>query len=956
MFLNFSLILPSENQKIIKMKNFISLLAVLFSAAITVQATSLDDIRQALERSSVSQVQEKVYIHTDNECYFVGDTLWYKAYVVRADNLQPTDMSRILYVELLSPDGLLVERQNIIVAPEGHTCGQFVLQDSLYSGYYELRAYTRWMLNFGVSQHKYTTSETWLFYNSQMAADYYRLWDGLYSRVLPVYGKPETPGDYDARRMYQRPKQRLPKLKKEELFVTFYPEGGSLVQGLQSRVAFDVVDQLGQAVDIAGTIEADGQRVADIQTTHAGRGLFTVTPGPKRLSAHFEWRGKKYAFSLPRANQGGVVLTLDDGRLTLQSRGLSADRQYGLSILCRGALKHFAAVDWPANGAPVSISLPLDSLPVGVNDLTVFDSDGRILADRLFFRTSTVPATPITPVTSVSSTNTYAPYAPITVSLQTPAPNTTFSLAVRDTRTDEPTYNDGNVMTDLLLSSELRGFIAHPAYYFERDDAEHRRHLDLLMMVQGWRKYQWRELADTTRQMRYQPEVTMTVSGGVYKMLGIADVEQEEVTSWQQGVGRVGTKSLIDDEDMAGVTENDGMETIGQSTITTSASDVSSIEYGNLSNANDELGVNHGGLKHEVLVEAEVIMGDEIVGAVQKTTDGGRFLFNIPPFYGATYLNLKAYKEKDSLKKAMASRSDVTVFREDAFADFYVKRDMPFPVFTHEYNYYENHAPEWEPIVDEDSLSEWSMENDVHQLGNINVKGRRRGKRAIDWKKPAYVRDAYDIYNDLTDYGLSFGKFDMRQFPVQVAKFLFGNMGRLNRQFNVDGRLDGMTYWRNYDSTGAMNSEIAASVRAIEQKRAAAAIYNNLKLSRLQEVRVFSDYEPRNEDSTLVESIYSADATVEMVNIPYDGKQVVYRDRHIYLHGFNEPAQFYQPNYADRQPAEPTDYRRTLYWNPNARSDEEGRFTTTFYNNSKDTRIKISAAGVSPDGSLLFFK
>ena len=100
------------------MKNVFRLCVVLLLAVQGAKAGSLDDIWQALEQSSVSQVQEKVYIHTDNQCYFVGDTLWYKAYVVRADNLKPTDMSRILYVELLSPDGLLVERQNIIVAPE----------------------------------------------------------------------------------------------------------------------------------------------------------------------------------------------------------------------------------------------------------------------------------------------------------------------------------------------------------------------------------------------------------------------------------------------------------------------------------------------------------------------------------------------------------------------------------------------------------------------------------------------------------------------------------------------------------------------------------------------------------------------------------------------------------------------------------------------------------------------
>lgn len=958
------------------MKNLTCLFVVLLSALCSVHAGSLDDIRQALEQSSVSQVQEKVYIHTDNTCYFVGDTLWYKAYVVRADNLHPTNLSRILYVELLTPDGLLVERQNIIVAPEGYTCGQFVLEDSLYSGYYELRAYTRWMLNFNVSQHKFTTQESWQFFNKQMCADYYRLWDGLYSRVLPVYSKPETAGDYDARRMYQRPKQRIATPKKEELFVGFYPEGGSLVEGLPSRVAFDVVDQLGEAVNIKGTLMAGDQKVADIGTTHMGRGEFTVTPGAKRMQAHFTWRGKQYKFSLPKAESSGVVVHLDGHRVSIQSRQLPQDREYGLSVLCRGRLQHFVPLTLTAGKADVE--LPLDSLPTGVNDLTVFDSDGRILADRLFFCGNNEvggviePYNPEEPATPVKATKTYQPYEQIKIGVQTPAPNTTFSLAVRDTNTDEPTYNDGNVMTDLLLSSELRGFIAKPAYYFESDDAEHRHNLDLLMMVQGWRKYKWQELSDTARQMRYEPERTMTVSGQVYKMLNIAEVEQQEVTSWQNGVGRIATKSpaiMADENPWAEETEDGGtIATDAVGTEDVSAGDISTIEYGSLSSANDELGVNHGGLKQEVLVEAELIMDDEIVAAVQKT-EGGRFLFQIPPYYGATFLNMKAYRERDSLKKAMTSRRDVHAFREDAYPDFYVKRDMPFPVFTHPYNYYENHAPDWEVTIDEDDLSELSMENDVHQLQNVNVKGHRRGRRAIDWKKPAYVRDAYDIYNDLTDYGLSYGKFDMRQFPLQVAKFLYGNMGR-SYHFNVDGRLNGQTYWRNYSdiidmgptSSGAANNEAARMSAELQQmgkrlnNRSEAAIFNNLKLARLQNVRVFSDYEPRNEDSTMVESHYVADATVDMVPIADDGKQVVHRDRHIFLQGFNEPADFYQPNYADRHPETPTDYRRTLYWNPNARSDEEGRFTATFYNNSKDTRIKISAAGVTTDGRLLYSK
>ena len=74
-----------------------------FLLAVYASAGSIDDIRRALELSGQTQVQEKVYIHTDNKCYFVGDTLWYKAYVVRADQLVPTDMSRILYGNCCRP-------------------------------------------------------------------------------------------------------------------------------------------------------------------------------------------------------------------------------------------------------------------------------------------------------------------------------------------------------------------------------------------------------------------------------------------------------------------------------------------------------------------------------------------------------------------------------------------------------------------------------------------------------------------------------------------------------------------------------------------------------------------------------------------------------------------------------------------------------------------------------------
>ena len=145
--------------------------------------TRLDSIAGVLKDAPV---QEKVYLHLDNTCYYKGDTIWYKSYVVRADNLDYTDMSRIVYVELVSPDGLVVERQSLIVSPDGHGDGNFALRDSLYSGYYELRAYTRWMLNFCVTEHPYDRKDREQFYNRQMAHDFFRQFGTIYSRDMNV--------------------------------------------------------------------------------------------------------------------------------------------------------------------------------------------------------------------------------------------------------------------------------------------------------------------------------------------------------------------------------------------------------------------------------------------------------------------------------------------------------------------------------------------------------------------------------------------------------------------------------------------------------------------------------------------------------------------------------------------------------------------------------------------------
>ena len=919
----------------------------------------LDSIRQLLENAPV---QEKVYLHLDNNCYYKGDTIWYKSYVVRADNLDYTDMSRILYVELLSPDGLVVERQNIIVSPDGYGDGNFVLKDSLYSGYYELRAYTRWMLNFRVTEHNYGRKDREYFYNKEMARDFFRQFGTVYSRVVPVYERPDSAGDYTQKYIVSRPKTRIEKELKEDLLVNFYPEGGHLVAGTRCRVAFEVHDEEGQQIDIEGAVRVgDRNDSLRIHTTHQGRGVFTVdVPQDGRLRARFTYHGKDYRFDLPKAEAVGCALRLDatGSELTaeLSPQGFPVGRSFAVAVLCRGVLKSFRTI---AGGGRINLNTSL--FPTGVNDLIVLDEDGRLLADRLFFVNH--HDYDLQPVTVSGLQSEYQPFEAVNLQFQAPADMKHISISVRDGANEELTYDTGTIMTDLLLSSELKGFVAYPDYYFEADDAEHRQTLDLLMMVQGWRRYDFAEIT-SGEKLRYEPEQYMTVEGSVWPVGDSDEIHPDEVRYWPMGifgyspsVEEANTSSIVDQE-----SGSDMVSGLNRYEATTpndlvSRSQDGSIELEQVGTAiyvQDQtdaksafdpfFGVDNKGLRKPVTLEGELVFNDDIATVKMETDAGGHFVFDIPAYYGQAILFLRASKSTLSEEKRQ-KRLNKGMLDETAWPDFYVKRDLFFPVFAKKYDYYQCHVSEiasGTPFDDYTLLDTARLSKMDATLREVKVKGKRhRGRHAIDYSKPAYVYDAVDLYNLVTDRGLSFGHFEPQKFPMQIAYALLGNynseralqvMARIN-----DQELTPYVFYRNYDPGPTV----------MEQFRSDMWVYDRIKLNRQNEIRLFTDFELRNEDRPVPMQSTVADVTLDYMLMPDDSKRYTYRDRRIILDGMYEPADFYHPDYS-RKPldAEIKDYRRTLYWNPNAKLDADGRFTATFYNNGKPTRIKISTAGV----------
>lgn len=235
--------------------------------------------------------REKVSLHLDNASYYLGDTIWFKAYVVTAEQNLPTTISKPLYVELLDQLGNVVERQ-IIQLTDGEGTGQIILNNTFFTGYYEMRAYTKWMLAFDNPS--------------------------CFSRVLPVYRKrlsdEETPRSIATYRMDASMKQR-PKDKEKKFTVRFFPEGGQLVKGISSIVAFEATSRDKGAADVEGTVVLpSGEELAHIRSLHDGMGYFEYKPEEKAGVAKIDYEGSTYQFDLPEALPQGYVLRIDNRR------------------------------------------------------------------------------------------------------------------------------------------------------------------------------------------------------------------------------------------------------------------------------------------------------------------------------------------------------------------------------------------------------------------------------------------------------------------------------------------------------------------------------------------------------------------------------------------------------------------------------------------------------------------
>ncbi|GAA0545527.1 MG2 domain-containing protein [Chitinophaga japonensis] len=416
-----------------------------------------DRIVQALEEFAGRYPQQKVYLHLDKDYYAAGETVWFKAYLT----LQglPDTRAANLYVELLDKNGALVQKKLFAVGNAG-AAGNIDLPETQKPGMYQIRAYTSWMLNF---DHNF-----------------------LYYRTIEVFDpRKNNPAPRDSARV-------------TDFSVQFFPEGGDLIKGQPNQVAFKAVDQNGYPIAVSGSVQnGKGEKVAEIRTIHDGMGAFDLAPpaGATYRAQVKAANGQEKTFELPAVKTSGVGLKVYNRGLRVFYQALIANPedtayddlviigQMGQQLVYKAPLK--------VSEGRISGFVPTQYMPSGIMQLTLFSKRGEPLAERLAF----VRKMDLLPLHIEETDLDKEGRTKNTLILKVPdSLSTILSVSVTDADLVQQDPDQNNIVSNLLLTSDLKGYIHNPAWYF-RDTTQATLHaLDLVMMTNGWRRFSWQQI------------------------------------------------------------------------------------------------------------------------------------------------------------------------------------------------------------------------------------------------------------------------------------------------------------------------------------------------------------------------------------------------------------------------------------------------------------------------------
>lgn len=883
----------------------------------------LKGLMDKLNKHQEHYKSEKVYLHFDKPLYKPGESIWLSGYIRDAQSLKASKQSDILYVELLNPRGAVV-KDITLIAKNGQAAGDFQLPESIKGGTYKLKAYTQWQKNTKDFFEREIQVQAVVLPNLNMKLDFERdaygpgatasaqltlesldkkaLANHPFNFVMSLDGKESKKGEgtTDAKGIakvsFELPKNlktndgllnimfqykgqtesisRSVPIVLGNVDLQFFPEGGEMLAGMTNGIGFKAIDEFGKAADVSGEIlDEKGKKIADFRSYHQGMGKFEFRPqAGKNYSARIlQPKSAKGNYPLPTATENGITIRLrGQSKEQMQIDVLSSKEEELFVVAQANGQMRFSRVVEAMQGVN-SLSIPTSGFPVGITQITVFDSKKVARAERLAF------VNPHKQLNVEVKTNKekYLPRELVKMDIKVTNEyghpvSGHFSVAVVDDKL--LTFADdkqGHILSYTLLESDLKGSIEEPNFYFDNEtdpkrfkpEVDRKIALDNLMMTQGWRSFQWRKVQAEDFAAMAQKGERAVIAGKVVNYQGKA-VSNADVQI-------TGMASVNTDKD--GNFVIDGFPIYQATTIQVSGNQVypmSQVIYDYNQN-----------------MTFRVVGKRSITGVVTDHKGKAIPKASVQAYGGSQYVTVQA-----------------------------------------------NEQGEYEIEIPENSTHLYAYYGGYNQY--VSLQQKKEAKIDIQ------------INN-------SYAKNDIETSSISSLRRGAGK-GRANRRMRNERN---MAVPNNNNvpmpppaSMALKKAEMMEEVALREMPLDHVAVVNEVEEDLKRELKAeIAELAPAEEKIDLGVDMGEALFDIEMEKKPMKDM----RANRVGNIRYYRARAFYAPKYeAKKQPAERSDFRSTVYWNPNLATDKNGTASVEFYNSDDITQFRVTVEGFGNNGEI----
>lgn len=524
---------------------------------------SIKEIKANFLKFEEKRPEDRVYLIFDKPFYYPGESIWFQAYVRNSADMQASEKSEILHVEFIAPSGN-IEKELTIIARNGTGGGDISLDKEISGGLYKIKAYTKWQKNglqpaffekdiqvqkvvLPALKMKLEFEQEAYGKGDEVKADFrvetianlpLQNIDFLFKVSIQgktivnknaktdkkgyaniIFNLPENLNSADGLLnvmiAYQGKTESISRsvpIVLNNLSIEIFPEGGDMISGFSSKVAVRVLDEFGKPADIKGLIETKkGKKITEFETFHQGLGSFQLTP--KQNESYYikvlQPAGIEKRYPVPESLKRGYTLCV------LQKKNKEIDiivkstESETLNIIAKSRGKEIKAFSFQAKKGENKFTSNTSDFPMGVVQLTLFDSKKIERAERLVF----VNKDKKLKFEIKTDKEKYLPREKVKMSIRAfdergmPLP-AQLSLSVADDKLISfADVKQGNILSKLLLEPDLKTKVYEPGFYFDEKEEKSDKAMDYLMLTHGWRRFVWKDIFEIDKYAaEYQGE------------------------------------------------------------------------------------------------------------------------------------------------------------------------------------------------------------------------------------------------------------------------------------------------------------------------------------------------------------------------------------------------------------------------------------------------------------------